>query len=89
MSAELEHVGHACIKCDRELVLSPIVRGFKKCTRGWAEELTSNDVGGDVYLSAETEEGQGQSGEQTKGSDGEHAPPSVSIKYLTLHDEDG
>lgn len=70
-------------------MLRPIVRGFKKCTRGWAEELTSNDVVGDVYLSAETEEGQGQSAEQTERSDGEHAPPPVSIKYLTLHDEEG
>lgn len=73
-SAELENFGHICIKCDREHHLL-----FQRVGEV-GRELTSNDVGSNVYLSAETEERQRRSTEQTKLSDGEHAPPSESIK---------
>lgn len=81
-SAELEKFGCICIKCHRIQAVGWLMVSKEGNT---GTKLTSSDVGGDVYVSAETEERQRRSAQQTRCSTGGPKERRLKLKRQLKH----
>lgn len=78
---ELKRFGCICLKCHRIQA-----GGWWFQTEGKAgTKLTSSDVGGDVYVSVETEERQRRSAQQTRCSNGGPKERRLKLKRQRKH----